>query len=120
MERISLRLSDQRDLGPDAMATRAVAIQVRRAARLLPAAHPGRVRVDQEHLHDAHRCRARAQGEGRDMTAEALIGLIMLLVLLGAIFIGVLISFTLLFLAFLRRSACCLRRCAARSSSWSS
>jgi tripartite ATP-independent transporter DctM subunit len=35
------------------------------------------------------------------MTAEALIGLIMLLVLLGAIFIGVPISFTLLFLAFL-------------------
>ncbi|MCK1639236.1 TRAP transporter large permease subunit [Bradyrhizobium sp. 157] len=34
------------------------------------------------------------------MTAEALIGLIMLLVLLGAIFIGVPISFTLLFLAF--------------------
>jgi tripartite ATP-independent transporter DctM subunit len=33
------------------------------------------------------------------MTAEALIGLIMLLVLLGAIFIGVPISFTLLFLA---------------------
>lgn len=34
------------------------------------------------------------------MTPEALIGLIMLLVLLGAIFIGVPISFTLLFLAF--------------------
>jgi tripartite ATP-independent transporter DctM subunit len=34
------------------------------------------------------------------MTGEALIGLIMLLVLLGAIFIGVPISFTLLFLAF--------------------
>ena len=34
------------------------------------------------------------------MTAEALIGVIMLLVLLGAIFIGVPISFTLLFLAF--------------------
>lgn len=34
------------------------------------------------------------------MTADALIGLIMLLVLLGAIFIGVPISFTLLFLAF--------------------
>ncbi|MBI4275988.1 MAG: TRAP transporter large permease subunit [Rhizobiales bacterium] len=35
------------------------------------------------------------------MTLEALVGLIMLLVLLGAIFIGVQISFTLLFLAFL-------------------
>src|SRR5919198_5502437 len=34
------------------------------------------------------------------MTAEALIGIAMLLVLLGAIFIGVPISFTLLFLAF--------------------
>lgn len=34
------------------------------------------------------------------MTTEALIGLIMLFVLLGAIFIGVPISFTLLFLAF--------------------
>jgi tripartite ATP-independent transporter DctM subunit len=34
------------------------------------------------------------------MTQEALIGLIMLVVLLGAIFIGVPISFTLLFLAF--------------------
>jgi tripartite ATP-independent transporter DctM subunit len=33
------------------------------------------------------------------MTAEALVGLVMLLVLLGAIFIGVPISFTLLFLA---------------------
>jgi tripartite ATP-independent transporter DctM subunit len=35
------------------------------------------------------------------MTVEALVGLIMLLVLLGAIFIGVPISFTLLFLALL-------------------
>jgi tripartite ATP-independent transporter DctM subunit len=35
------------------------------------------------------------------MTAEALIGLVMLVVLLGAIFIGVPISFTLLFLALL-------------------
>jgi tripartite ATP-independent transporter DctM subunit len=35
------------------------------------------------------------------MTAEALLGLVMLLVLLGAIFIGVPISFTLLFLALL-------------------
>jgi tripartite ATP-independent transporter DctM subunit len=35
------------------------------------------------------------------MTAEALVGLVMLLVLLGAIFIGVPISFTLLFLALL-------------------
>lgn len=34
------------------------------------------------------------------MTGEALIGLIMLIVLMGAIFIGVPISFTLLFLAF--------------------
>jgi tripartite ATP-independent transporter DctM subunit len=34
------------------------------------------------------------------MTGEALIGLVMLVVLLGAIFIGVPISFTLLFLAF--------------------
>ena len=34
------------------------------------------------------------------MTLEAFIGLVMLLVLLGAIFIGVPISFTLLFLAF--------------------
>ncbi|MBX6370596.1 MAG: C4-dicarboxylate ABC transporter, partial [Rhodospirillales bacterium] len=34
------------------------------------------------------------------MTGEAFIGLLMLLVLLGAIFIGVPISFTLLFLAF--------------------
>jgi TRAP-type mannitol/chloroaromatic compound transport system permease large subunit len=35
------------------------------------------------------------------MTWDAFIGLIMLLVLLGAIFIGVPISFTLLFLAFI-------------------
>src|SRR5918912_296355 len=34
------------------------------------------------------------------MTGEAFIGLVMLIVLLGAIFIGVPISFTLLFLAF--------------------
>ena len=34
------------------------------------------------------------------MTLDAFIGLVMLLVLLGAIFIGVPISFTLLFLAF--------------------
>src|SRR5215510_6935146 len=34
------------------------------------------------------------------MTWEAVVGLVMLLVLLGAIFIGVPISFTLLFLAF--------------------
>jgi len=34
------------------------------------------------------------------MTQEALIGLVMLLTLLGAIFVGVPISFTLLFLAF--------------------
>src|SRR6202008_3481852 len=43
--------------------------------------------------------RARAQGEDRDMSPDIAIGLVMLIVMIGAIFIGVPISFTLLFLA---------------------
>ena len=77
-----------------------VAVQVHCACGLLAADRPGLLGAPEEPLHGAYRRRARAQGEGRGMTGEALVGLIMLLALLGAIFIGVPISFTLLFLAF--------------------
>src|SRR5207302_2266086 len=50
-------------------------------------------------LRRAHRDRARAQREDRDMSFEVLTGLVMLIVMIGAIFIGIQISFTLLFLA---------------------
>src|SRR5439155_8793051 len=59
----------------------------------------GRLGDDQESVRLAHRHRARAQGEDRDMNTEILIGLVMLIVMIGAIFIGIQISFTLLFLA---------------------
>src|SRR5438034_7393767 len=60
---------------------------------------PGPIGDHQEHLCLAHRHRARAQGKDRDMTPEILTGLVMLIVMIGAIFIGIQISFTLLFLA---------------------
>src|SRR5215204_4288576 len=82
------------------MAAAAVAIQGGDPPRLPAAACAGRLRVLEKLLHGPHRDRARAQAKSRGMTQEALIGLIMLVVLLGAIFIGVPISFTLLFLAF--------------------
>ena len=47
------------------------------------------------------RTRVRAQGKDRDMTGLELLGLAMLLVMLGVIFIGLPISFTLLFLALI-------------------
>ena len=46
-----------------------VALQGHRAARLPSPARPGLLRAAQEPLHGAHRRRARAQGEGRGMTA---------------------------------------------------
>ena len=67
-----LCLADQRAVGPDAVAAAAVAVQGRGAAGLPAPADPGRLRAPQEPLHGPHRPRARAQGEGRDMTAEAL------------------------------------------------
>src|SRR6185312_14855668 len=83
----------------DALAAAALALQGGGAARLAAAAHPGRFRDHQERLRGAHRRRARAQGKDRDMTLETVLGLVMLIVMVGAIFIGVPISFTLLFLA---------------------
>src|SRR5207244_9395873 len=66
----------------------------------LRAAHdPGHLGNHQERLRLSYRHRARAQRKDRDMTLEILLGLIMLIVMIGAIFIGVQISFTLLFLA---------------------
>jgi len=75
-----------------------VALQGRGAAYLRAAHDPG-VSETIRACMLAHRRRARAQGEGRDMTTEILIGLVMLIVMIGAIFIGIQISFTLLFLA---------------------
>src|SRR3954466_8737038 len=92
-------LRHQRDLRTDALAPDPVAVQVGGAAHLRVPADPGRVRADQELLCRAHGGRPRAQGEDRDMTPDIAIGLVMLFVMIGAIFIGVPISFTLLFLA---------------------
>src|SRR4051812_24289958 len=92
-------LRHQRDLGADALAPDPVAVQVGGAAHLRVPADPGRVRAVQELLCRAHGGRTRAQGEDRDMTPDIAIGLVMLFVMIGAIFIGVPISFTLLFLA---------------------
>src|SRR5205823_8006577 len=98
-QRSRLRVQHPRGVRADAVAADPVAIQERGADRL-PAPHdPGRLRDDQERLRLAHRHRARAQGKDRDMTGDVLLGLIMLIVMIGAIFIGVQISFTLLFLA---------------------
>src|SRR2546430_1705015 len=89
----------QRDLRADAVAADPVAVQGHRAPHLRAADVPGRVGDDQERVCLAHRHRARAQGKDRDMTTEILVGLVMLIVMIGAIFIGIQISFTLLFLA---------------------
>ena len=59
----------------------------------------GRLRSTEVLVPDPVRTRVRAQGKDRDMTGSELLGLFMLLVMLGAIFIGLPISFTLLFLA---------------------
>src|SRR5207247_6856031 len=89
----------QPDIRADAVAADPLAVQGRRAPHLRAADVPGRVGDDQERVCLAHRHRARAQGEDRDMTTEILVGLVMLIVMIGAIFIGIQISFTLLFLA---------------------
>ena len=62
------RLQHRRDFRADAVAADPVAVQDGGAARLPAAADPGRVRADQELVHDAHRQGVRAQGEDRDMT----------------------------------------------------
>src|SRR5260370_19613253 len=94
-----VRVQHQRALRADAVAADPVALQGGRASHLPGAAAAGRFRADQELLRCPHRDRARAQGEDRAMTTEILIGLVMLIVMLGPIFIGIPISFTLLFLA---------------------
>src|SRR5712671_328794 len=99
LERSLVRVHHQRDLRADQLASDPVAVQGDRAAHLRDAAAAGRLGADQEFLCRPHRHRARAQGEDRAMTPEILLGLVMLVVMLGAIFIGIQISFTLLFLA---------------------
>src|SRR5262249_19942955 len=94
-----VRLEHRRDVGADAMAAAALALQDGGAGDLRDASAAGRFGSHQEQLRLAHRHRARAQGEDRGMTTEILLGLIMLIVMIGAIFIGIQISFTLLFLA---------------------
>src|SRR5436190_1394074 len=94
-----VRLHDPRDLRADAVAADPVAVQGGCPRDLRNAAAAGRFRADQELLRRPLRDRARAQGKDRDMTPEILLGLIMLIVMIGAIFIGIQISFTLLFLA---------------------
>src|SRR6185436_17930981 len=89
----------RRDVRADPVAADPVAVQGGRSAHLRADAAAGRFRGYQELLRRALRDRARAQGEDRDMSGEILLGLIMLIVMIGAIFIGVQISFTLLFLA---------------------
>src|SRR5258706_600050 len=99
LERSLVRVHHQRDLRADQLAADPVALQGDRAADMRDAAAAGRFGTDQEFLRCPHRHRARAQGEDRAMTPEILLGLVMLIVMLGAIFIGIQISFTLLFLA---------------------
>src|SRR6185295_18520808 len=94
-----VRVHHPRDFRADAVAADPVAVQSGCPCDLRHAAGAGRLRADQELLRRALRRRARAQGEDRDMTPEIAIGLVMLVVMLFAIFIGVPISFTLLFLA---------------------
>ena len=62
---------------------------------------PGHLRSAQVHLPDPLRPRVRASGETRSMTGLEFLGMVMLLVMLAAIFIGLPISFTLLFLALI-------------------
>src|SRR4026208_1669596 len=99
LERSLVRVHHQRDLRADELAAHPGALQGAGAAHLRDAAAAGGLRADQEFLRRTHRHRARAQGEDRDMTTAILLGLVMLIVMLGAIFIGIQISFTLLFLA---------------------
>src|SRR6185436_11855094 len=94
-----VRVHHQRDIRADAVAADPVAVQSGCPCDLRDAAAAGRLGIDQELLRRPLRDRARAQGKDRDMTGEILLGLIMLIVMIGAIFIGIQISFTLLFLA---------------------
>src|SRR3954463_11430214 len=98
-QRSVVRLDDQGNVRADAVAADPVALQERRADHLRTAHDPGRLRDHQERLCLAHRHRARGKGKDRDMSGDVLLGLLMLIVMIGAIFIGVQISFTLLFLA---------------------
>src|SRR6185436_94338 len=94
-----VRLDHQRDFRADPVAPDPLALQGRGAGDLRAPHAARRVGGDQERVRLAHGRGARAQGKDRDMTGDVLIGLIMLIVMIGAIFIGIQISFTLLFLA---------------------
>src|SRR6185436_14382854 len=98
-----VRLRHQRGFRADPLAADPLAVQDGRAGDLRATDTPGHFGDDQECLRLANRRGARAQGEDRNMIfgvqTEVLLGLIMLIVMIGAIFIGIQISFTLLFLA---------------------
>src|SRR3954463_13806869 len=98
-QRSVVRLDDQGNFRADAVAADPLAVQERGADHLRAAAGTGRLRGHQEHLRLEKGHRARGKGKDRDMTGDVLLGLLMLIVMIGAIFIGVQISFTLLFLA---------------------
>ena len=65
-----LRLADQRDVGPDAVAAGPVAVQGGVPLACLLLLIQGFSGAAEEPLHGAHRRRARAQREGRDMTGK--------------------------------------------------
>src|SRR3954469_17084698 len=98
-QRSVVRLDDQGNVRADAVAPDPLALQERGAGHLRAPFDTGALRGHQEHLCLAQRHRARGKGKDRDMTGDVLLGLLMLIVMIGAIFIGVQISFTLLFLA---------------------
>src|SRR4051812_40614270 len=98
-QRSVVRLDDQGNVRADAVAPDPLALQERGAGHLRAPFDTGALRGHQEHLRLEKGHRARGKGKDRDMSGDVLLGLLMLIVMIGAIFIGVQISFTLLFLA---------------------
>src|SRR5207237_3649904 len=96
-----VRLLHPRALRADPVASGDVAVSRRGAARRAASDDPGRVRIAEVLLPDPLRPRVRAPRKNRGMNLLELLGMVMLVVMLFAIFVGIPISFTLLFLALI-------------------
>src|SRR6185369_15088242 len=99
--RCFLFVLDRGGIRADGLASGDVAVPCLGAARRGSPHGPGRVGIAEVLLPDPLRPRVRAPGKNRGMNFIELLGMVMLVVMLFAIFVGIPISFTLLFLALI-------------------
>src|SRR6185503_16558879 len=92
---------DRGDLGREPLAAHRLAVQVRHPLHRAVPAHPGDRGAPQEPVRHPDRPRVGPSRADGDRMSPELLGAIMLVLMLGAIFIGFPISFTLLLLALI-------------------